>query len=89
VLNIKLPFFSIGIKLFQVCEKLSIITAEMRQKIILKALSDPVFLKQLKEQPASALGVKQLNTATLADVNKILREIEAHARYDGGPCGIA
>ena len=54
---------------------LSIINDEMRQKIIIKALSDPVFRRMLMEQPASALEVKELDIATLADVYKILYQI--------------
>ena len=75
-------------------------SSEKNRAVIHKALTDPVFRKLLQEDPARALGKRQLDVVQKKDVQKILKavkeiEVKIHALADellcanGGPCGIA
>jgi len=72
----------------------------VNKQLVLKALVDPKFRKQLEQKPEAALGMKGLTEAqkahvqlVLAAVKGIQRQISALADQllcaNGGPCGIA
>lgn len=51
--------------------------------LIYKALIDPVFRKQLKDEPAKALGIQQTNPKIVAEINKVLDSVIAVERTVG------
>jgi len=68
--------------------------------LIYKALLDPEFRKELKANPAAAMGVKELSPEKKAEVRMVVATVESirdHIRRmgdellcaNGGPCGIA
>jgi hypothetical protein len=75
-------------------------TKEKNRALVLKALTDPAFRKQLETAPAKALGVTTLTADKTKMVKKVLISIqEIEGKLDGlvdellcangGPCGIA
>lgn len=74
-------------------------SVDINRSLILKALTDVAFRKQLEVDPAKALGTKTLTSAKAAEIKKILATIkEIDARINGiadellcadlSPCGI-
>jgi hypothetical protein len=75
-------------------------TKEKNRALVYKALTDPVFRKQLETQPAKALGAKTLTPEKSKMVKTALsaiKEVELKLNSvadellcaNGGPCGIA
>ncbi len=73
---------------------------EANKALIIKALTDVTFRKQLETEPAKALGTKTVTPAKAKEITKVLatlKEIDARINgladellcANGGPCGIA
>ena len=78
----------------------SVDRAKKNRELIYKALTDPKFRKQLHEEPAKALGVKELTAEKKKEIRLVLAalkgiEVQIGSLADellcanGGPCGIA
>jgi hypothetical protein len=75
--------------------------AELNKELVVRALTDPKFRKQLKKDPAAALGVKKLGDIQAREVRLILAIVkgidtqiagladELLCVGGGGGCGIA
>ena len=74
--------------------------AKKNRELIYKALTDPKFRKQLQEEPAKAIGVKELTVEKKKEIRFVLAalkgiEVQIGSLADellcanGGPCGIA
>ncbi len=74
--------------------------ARANRELIYRALVDPQFRKQLEEEPAAAMGIKELTPEKKAEVRMVVatvKSIRDHIRNigdallcaNGGPCGIA
>ncbi len=68
--------------------------------LIYKALLDPEFRKKLTENPAAAMGVRELSPEKKIEIKMVIATVESirdHIRRigdellcaNGGPCGIA
>lgn len=55
-----------------------------RRALIYKALTDPGFRRQLKTEPAAALGTKKLDPKGIEEVNRILTEVTKIEQRIGG-----
>jgi uncharacterized protein with von Willebrand factor type A (vWA) domain len=53
------------------------------QDLIYKALTDPVFRKQLKDEPTIALGIQKITPTITAEITKILDQVVAIERTVG------
>lgn len=73
---------------------------EINKKLVIKALTDPKFRKQLQSDPKAALGAKEFTAAKKREVKAVLsavKSIDAHIGAladlllcnNGGGCSIA
>lgn len=76
-------------------------TRAVNRKLVLKVLTDPKFRRQLKDNPAEALGKRKLTPVEIKEVELVLAVVKGIDRQigsladellcanGGGGCGIA